>query len=284
MKLGLGTVQFGLDYGVTNAAGELTLAECACIIEYAKSQGLSILDTAASYGTSERRIGQIEVSQSCSVITKLPPLSNSSPTDIVAHVESSLIKLNRKKLDGVLFHREEDIAGEMGKQYYQVIKKLKQDGLIQKIGVSFYSPSVALDVLKKFDIDLIQVPASHLDRRFEKIGVFRQAKQKNIEIHVRSLFLQGLLITDEAHRPNQFKSIPALLNYDKESKQQGYTQLQLALSYLTSLNDIDLAVVGCHTKEQLVDIVSAYHYCLENPKSVTDLSVNDLALINPSYW
>ena len=284
MKLALGTVQFGLDYGVTNTSGQLSAESCSDILALAKKSGLKILATAAAYGESEEKLGKLISSNDFSVISKIPPLSNAAPEDILQHVETSLARLQRSKLEGLLLHDEQDLLGEKAEQYYNQLASLKTQGLVNKIGVSFYTVEAAEVILKRFDIDLIQIPANHLDRRFEKSGILTLAKSKGVEVHARSLFLQGLLAVYSKDRPTKFQGIKELKAFDSQVNNLALTPLQLALSYLTETTDIDYAIVGCLSAKQLEQIVEAYNFCKKFDLETLDLSTDDLSLINPVNW
>lgn len=284
MKLALGTVQFGLDYGVTNTSGKLSDEACQNILTLAEKSGLNTLDTAAAYGESEDKLGYLAISQKFKLISKVPALMNSKPEMIQEYVKNSLSRLKREQLDGVLLHSEQDLLGDFAECYFKQLTELKSKKLAVKIGVSCYSVEAAITILNRFDIDLIQVPASHLDRRFEHSGVLALAKSKGVEVHTRSLFLQGLLVTDSKDRPIKFKNIIELEKYDAQAKKLDLTQLQLAVSYILQTPNIDYAVVGCLTAEQLAQIIDAYNHCLTLDVDIADLSTENMSLINPVNW
>jgi len=284
MKLALGTVQFGLDYGVTNTSGKLTDEDSQNILALAHKFGLNTLDTAAAYGESEERLGHLAISQKFKLISKVPTLLNANPEMIQEYVKSSLSRLKRKQLDGLLLHSELDLLGDSAESYFKQLTLLKSQNLAVKIGVSCYSVEAAMVILNRFDIDLIQIPASHLDRRFEHSGVLALAKSKGVEVHARSLFLQGLLVVDSKGRPSKFKNIKELGVYDAQAKKLGLTPLQLAVSYIIQTKNIDYAVVGCLTAEQLDQIIEAYNHCLTLDVDIEDLSTENISLINPVNW
>lgn len=282
MKIALGTAQFGLDYGVTNSGGQLSDDACLEILTFAEASGITKLDTAVAYGESEDKLGSFLLSQNFTVISKIPELSCADPLLIQQYVKSSLKKLKRKSLEAVLFHSEKNLLGGNADYYYEQLTLLKTKGLVNKVGVSFYTVEAAEIILSKYDIDLIQIPANILDRRFEKRGILRLAKSKGVEVHVRSIFLQGLLATN--NRPEKFKNNEELQRFDAEADRLSLTSMQLALLYLTRISDIDYAVVGCLSAQQLKEIVESYIYCSSSKKELPDLSSNNLSLINPTNW
>ena len=284
VKLALGTVQFGLDYGITNTGGQPDHSNCSEILGVAKTAGIITLDTAAAYGDSEVRLGQLKLSQEFSIISKVPSLAEDDPEMIIQLVKKSLSRLQRTTLAGILLHDENDLLGLSGQYYFEKLVALKLEGLIDKIGVSFYTAEAAEVILNRFDIDLIQIPANILDRRFEFSGILALAKSKNIEVHARSLFLQGLLAATAYDRPKKFRNIKELNVFDSLVKELGISPLQLALAYLIKTPDINYAVVGCVSAEQLRQIVEAYEDCLLMEIELPDISTNNLSLINPSNW
>lgn len=284
MKLAIGTVQFGLDYGVTNTSGKVSLIDCEKILKVAKDAGITTLDTAAAYGTSEETLGKITQSNKFSIVTKVPSLKTHTSSKIIDSMEESSKNLNLSTVHGLLLHDENDLLGELAKENYNQLLLLKKQGKVNKIGISFYSVEAAIQILNSYDIDLIQIPASHLDRRFEHAGIFELAKNKGVEVHVRSLFLQGLLVLGEGERPSAFRQVPELLAYDVEVKKSELTPLQFALLYLIHTPNIDLAVIGCQSSEQLEEIIDAYLSCKELDILLPDVSTENNSLINPVNW
>ena len=284
MRLGLGTVQFGLNYGVTNTAGQPDRDVCEDILCYAKHSGIKILDTAAGYGISESVLGELDISQDFSVVSKVPTLANCSSQYLRQSIENTLIRLKRDSINGILLHNEQDLLESKADDYFEQLLSLKSEGIVNQIGVSFYSVEAANQIINRYDIDLVQIPANHLDRRFENSNVLELAKSKNIEVHSRSLFLQGLLVSREFERPDKFRSFIELKRFDEQVKLLNVTPLQLAMSYLTQTPDIDYAVVGCTSVEQLKEIVDAYDFCEKEKMKLPNLSTLNTALINPVNW
>jgi len=284
MKLALGSVQFGLDYGVTNTSGKVSINECHEILRIAIDSGVSVLDTAADYGCSEQLLGQLEISQKFSMVTKVSSNSLLATGGAEKSIRTSLANLRRESIDVLLLHNELDLLSDNADRNYRQLINLKNSGLVNKIGVSVYSVTAAQKILSRYHIDLIQIPANHLDRRFEHSGVLKQAKKERVEIHARSLFLQGLLAVESSERPVAFQKIPELSVYDQQVKALKLTPLQLALSYITSTPLIDFAVIGCVSVIQLKQILDAYKECVQSSLEMPDISTENTALINPVNW
>lgn len=281
MKLALGTVQFGLDYGVTNTSGQVNQTEVERILDYCRKVGINTLDTAIAYGSSEQVLGQHDLSN-FRIISKPPSLLTG--LCLQDEVKRSLERLRISKLYGLLLHCEDDLLSASSAAFFAQLDALKEQGLVENIGVSFYSSKAARQVITEHPFDIIQIPANHLDSRFAKEGILDLANSKQIEVHARSLFLQGLLITKR--RPAPFSSHPDLTRFDDQAMQLKLSNLELAISYLEQHKHIQKGVVGCLNVEQLREIVQAYQKVQKKSENsaLVDLSSNDERLINPSLW
>ena len=284
MKIALGTVQFGLDYGVTNSSGKVSFDECKSILKTALHNGINTFDTAAAYGNSEKVLGSLELANAQKIITKIPSLENIEKPCLIKTVKESLIKLKRETLSGLLLHREDDLLGHNSDLIYKQLQQLKNEGLVDKIGVSFYSVEAAKIIAKKYSLDIVQLPANILDRRFEQAGVISMFKEQDVEVHVRSLFLQGLLAIPANARPLKFKKQPELLNFDKHALSMGVSSLELSLLYLIKTTEIDFGVVGCVKNSQLLEIIKAYEKINDSDLLLPNIISHDLNLLNPSTW
>ena len=282
MKLSLGTVQFGLDYGITNKNGAVAQNEVGKILELANQNGIRKLDTAIAYGASESVLGKFDLSD-FDVITKIPPMHSSSE-EIDSLVISSLERLNINKLYGIMLHNEDDVFINSS-EHLTSLSALKNQNVVEKVGASFYSPEKAIAAIESGVMDIIQIPANVLDNRFESLGVYEAALQNNVEIHVRSLFLQGLLAVNAFGRPEKFKLHSDLLKFDETCKKLGLTALETALMHLSRKEYISYGVVGCINQEQLKQITEAYRkVTLLGDIEIPNLSSLDDFLLNPSTW
>src|SRR5690606_38310207 len=169
-RIGLGTVQLGKDYGVTNHAGRPSLEEAAQIVQVAAGHGVKVIDTAAVYGKSERVLGQIlRGSQDFRIVTKIPPLRERAITsrqiDLVKSAfERSLHRLDVGKVYGLLVHNPDDLLADGGDWLWEVLCELQEAGRVEKIGVSVYGEAQLEPILDEFEIDLVQLPLNVLDQ------------------------------------------------------------------------------------------------------------------------
>lgn len=285
MKLALGTAQFGLDYGIANQQGQIPSVEVKNILAKAKSGGLDTLDTAISYGNSEACLGEVGVSD-WKVISKLPAIPDECG-DIFEwvsdSVNDSLQRLNVNNLYGLLLHRPQQLLELNGEELFNALEKVKKSGLIQKIGVSIYDPSELDELCSRFPIDIVQAPFNIIDRRMIDSGWMVHLNEKKIELHIRSVFLQGLLLMDSESRPRNFDRWSSLWDkYDAWLEQSNLTSLQACLRYVLSFPEIDKIVIGVDSQNHLEEILKASKGAI--PPLSDSFGVDDMQLLNPACW
>lgn len=285
-RLALGTVQFGLDYGIANEAGRVPLLEVKGILQHAAAQGADTLDTAIAYGDSESCLGQASVA-SWRVVTKLPALPDGCE-DVAAwvgaQIKGSLHRLGVAQLHGVLLHRSEQLLSEQhGQQLLNALLDIQAQGLTRKIGVSIYAPEELNWLIDKMPLDLVQAPLNILDRRLEASGWVRRLKDQGAEVHVRSAFLQGLLLMPAEQRPQKFAHWqPVWSEWSRWLGETGLTPLQACLGYVLGVDGVDKVVVGVDSVRQLNEIFAASDAVLP---SLPDWGrLVDTDLINPARW
>lgn len=278
MRLALGTVQFGLDYGISNHAGEVADAELDAILTLARKLAMDTLDTAQAYGKAEARLGVCNTTD-FRVITKLSP--NIDAADLTVSLESSLKRLARPSVEGLLLHRSQDASPAL----FERLADLQHQGKVGKVGVSVYSPEELTRWLEQgYPLELVQLPANLLDQRFLRAGWLDRLQAMGCEIHVRSLFLQGLLLMQPALRPAYFDAFREPLSR-LDGWQPHRSPLHKALALIPALPQISRFVVGvCHAHE-LAAIASTYahlHPCHDD--DLATLACDEPALINPALW
>ena len=191
-KVVLGTVQFGMKYGISNVSGQTSMNEVESLLKYSSEIGIDTLDTAFGYGDSENVLGNFDLSN-FKVISKFLPEKISGRTMIDQHF-LSLEKLKITKFYAYLAHRASDLIEDSN--IWNNLKDLQQDGKVEKIGASLNETNELYSLIKRNMIpDVIQVPYNYFDRRFESWMV-EMKNMYNTEIHTRSTFLQGLFFTD----------------------------------------------------------------------------------------
>jgi aryl-alcohol dehydrogenase-like predicted oxidoreductase len=285
MKLALGTAQFGFNYGVANTLGKISHNSAEEIIKYCQSAGIKMLDTAISYGESEQCLGSIGV-QDFNIVTKLPHIPDAI-SDIeswmMEEVSASISRLNTKSLYGLMLHRPDQLFERNGEAIVASLKKLKDMGVIEKVGVSVYSPDEFKDLFLMHDFDLVQCPFNLIDRRLVSSGWLKKFKNSGIEVHVRSSFLQGLLLMPRNKIPQNFQTWSSLWDHwHTWLEENAVSPIEACLAYVLSESNIDQIVVGVDSKEQLQQIIGAIETtCLD---TFPDISSLDNRLLNPSNW
>ncbi len=284
-RLALGTVQFGLRYGVANTSGQVSPDEAAAIVAHGREAGLRTLDTAMAYGDSERRLGEIGVTD-WEVVSKIPPVP-ADCADIAAWVDdcvrASLARLGVTTLKGVLLHRAADLAGPQGARLYAAMAALKQRGAVTKIGVSIYGPEELEALDPDYRLDLVQAPFNVVDRRLVVSGSLTRLLRAGTEVHCRSAFLQGLLLMASPTRPPVFQRWQSLWDrWHQWLEEQSLTPLQACLGFVLAQPGIARVVVGVDSLAQFEEILAAARTPSVCPPST--LMSSDLDLIDPSRW
>jgi len=285
MKLALGTVQFGLPYGVANTTGQVEPGAVAAVLEHARLAGIDTLDTAIGYGESEQRLGEAGV-DGWRIISKLPECP-ASCDDVAAwvqdQVQGSLSRLKVARLAGILLHRPSQLLGPKGKALWAALLDLKKGGIVDKAGFSIYEPGELDALWPDFRPDLVQAPYNVLDRRLATSGWLQRMNREGVELHVRSVFLQGLLLMSEHDRPKKFARWSSLwAAWDAWLHEQGLSALQGCLGFAMAEPNISKVIVGVDSVHQLDAIVSSAGTRITHWPEI--LESPDLDLINPSRW
>ena len=285
MRLALGTVQFGMLYGVANKSGQVSQNEAKLMLRIASENGIDTLDTAIAYGESEKCLGEIGV-ENFKLVTKLPSIPDGC-LDISGwiheQVTSSLLRLGVEKLYGLLLHKSEDLLGPDGPELYRALDSLKEKGLVKKIGVSIYSPNELESLKKDFSFDLIQAPFNLIDQRLLHSGWMKKLKDSGVEIHTRSTFLQGLLLMKEIDIPPKFSPWKHLWKkWHDWLAENNVSALQGSLAFVLSFPEIERVVVGADNHHQLMEIINATNNLLN--ADLPHLVSKDENLINPANW
>jgi aryl-alcohol dehydrogenase-like predicted oxidoreductase len=301
-QLALGTVQLGLPYGAANSAGLPDEAEAIAIIRAAVDAGVTTIDTARAYGDSERRIGLACPSGASDVeiVTKLDPLTHvaaDAPTSVAlaaarASLATSRSLLRRERLDTLLLHRAHHRTDWNG-AVWGLLRTERDTGAIGRIGVSVQTPLEAIAALDDADVNHLQLPFNILDGRWHAAGVVdRLATRPEVIVHVRSVFLQGLLagaplsrwpiITglDPAMLIDQLKVLA--VKFERDSIPD------LTLAYVRAQKWIDATVIGLETRAQLSANLALFRKSMltENEQEIIrmNLVLPPERLLDPARW
>jgi aryl-alcohol dehydrogenase-like predicted oxidoreductase len=281
VKLGIGTAQFGMDYGVSNTQGITPAQEVSKILSYANLMNIHYIDTAPAYQQSECILGQqLPVSHKFCLISKCA--GESYPASLTA----SLQRLQQEKIYGLLLHQVQEILSESGQEKFAELTQCKTLGLVEKIGVSVYTPQQVETVLANYPIDIIQVPINLFDQRLLNLDLLKRLKKQQIEIHARSIFLQGLLLMENSKVPAYFQPwVSMLKKYQEFLREQNCSPLVACLNFIKSLGLIDVAIVGVNNLLQLQQIHAAYQQVDQTDYfDYSAFAVNDEGLLDPTQW
>ena len=284
-KIALGTAQFGLPYGISNVNGQVERAEINQIFKQARTAGITMLDTAIAYGNSEENIGATD-SEGFEVVTKLPPLTGAETSIsqwVRSQIENSLTKLKRNSVYGLLLHNPADLLGDDGDELYASLTLLKEEGLVKKIGFSIYTPTELDSLIPTYMPEIVQAPLNVFDRLLETSGWLSRLSKMNVEVHVRSVFLQGLLIQKPNERPANFeKWNQEFVNFDSWIESRHVSPLTACLGHVLSYPEISKVLVGVTSSNELAEIIAATTG--ESQRGPDNLRSSDLELIQPINW
>ena len=286
-KLGLGAVQFGLDYGISPSEGRIPSNEVTYILNYASKKRIDTLDTAPSYGESEKILGSNSVNN-FKIVTKTqniaaPKVSSSDVKLIDKIFMKSLKNLNINSAYGLLVHDVRDLLKFGSEKLYSLLTDLKKEQKIRKLGVSIYDKGQLESILDLYDIDLVQLPLNILDRRLIDSDILTRLKNRGVEIHVRSVFLQGLLLMPKNQIPDKFERWKQTWNIWHEwLADNEISALEASLRYAVAFPEVSKVLVGVESLNQLKEISRAINGVL--PDLPKNLQIDDIDLLNPTNW
>ena len=285
-KLALGTVQFGMDYGI-NSGIKVEQNEVLKIVNLARKSGIKLIDTAQLYGTSEKVLGNVNTVD-FDIVTKSrafeQDIINENEANLVINdLDHSLKLLKQKSLYAFLVHHGEDLLKPGGEMIFNKLQILKEQGLVKKIGFSAYIDNQLIKIIERFDIDIIQLPMNILDNRLINNGLLNKLYSRGIEIHTRSVFLQGLLLMDMDKRPKYFDRWSNLWKFWYEwLTDNKLSPLEASIRYMISKPEISRVLVGVDNKDQLKNIIIASDGNI--PTIPEELTSDDPDLLNPGNW
>ena len=284
MKLGLGTVQFGMDYGINNTRGKVLKEEAFEILKVAWNNGIDMLDTSALYGESEYVIGQFlkENNVPFKIISKLPPCD---ADDIETRLCESLKKLDRDRLFGYLVHHFDFFRGN--RHIWDFLQKAKLQKKVDKLGFSLYYPQeVEYLIRENVEFDMVQVPFSVFDQRFS--GALKVLREMNVEIHVRSVFLQGLVFKNALTMHGIFENFKdKLSSLHSISQDIGIPISALCLNFAVLNEYIDKVIIGIDSLSNLQENINALKYqdrVGDVYNSLLNLKEDNEKIILPFNW
>ncbi|MBF0485506.1 MAG: aldo/keto reductase [Candidatus Omnitrophica bacterium] len=288
-RLVLGTVQLGMPYGIGNETGKPNFDHACRIVHGAFENGITRFDTAQAYGNSEEVLGRVfdkfKLAAKVKVYSKLHSALDLSNEDAVrTAVDGSLCRLKVDQLEGLLLHHEDSVRF-WDKGLGDLLQELVRQGKVKSIGVSFYAPPKALAALDINGIDLIQVPANILDKRFEDAGVFKKSQERGKKVFVRSVFLQGLLLMplDRVPVPMAYAR-PYLEQLEQMAFQMKVSRQELFLGYAEKRWPDSFVLFGAENEAQVTGNVRAF-----SSRKILKIDDNIFRnvpenIVNPMLW
>ena len=284
-KIILGSANFDQIYGIKK--NFIKKSEIKKLFDLALKNKIKTIDTSPLYNKSEKIIGLLNNNR-FKIISKIPkPPKNIKRENIQKwlkqNVMISLKNLKIKKFECLLLHNANSLLCKNGDEIYKGIRNMKINGLTSKIGVSIYDFNVLDKILKKFKFNLIQAPFNILDQRLVEKGWLKKLKKRKIEVHARSIFLQGILLLKHNQLPKKLiKLSKKLMVWENWLKKNKFSSLQVCLSFVLNQRQLDGIVVGYNNTNQLNQILKLKQ--IKNNFSLPNLNIKDKKLIDPREW
>ena len=282
MKLVIGTVQYGMSYGINNTNGIPSDLQISEIFDLSLKNNITYLDTSVSYGNSEERIS-ILADNKFNIITKSNNVKTSG--ELVTSIVSSLSSLKTESVYGFLFHNADNLI--KNHDLWNTLIRFKSEKKVKKIGYSIYSTR-QLDQLLEYGFipDIIQLPFSLLDRKFEKY--LKNLKKLGSEIHVRSVFLQGLYFLDIKNLPKKLLPLKKyLIEIDTICNEFNLSIGELALNFVNENKFIDKIIIGIDSSHQLnqnIQMIKNWKSNSQINKLINKIAVKEEHLLSPVNW
>lgn len=290
MKLSIGTAQLGIEYGIASNNARVSNSEARKILSFASKNGIQNLDTAPTYGEVEKFIGRYdEFKNEFQISSKTINFSNLEiDKNDISRLEAvffkSLENLKLPKINCLLVHHGKDLLKPGGEKIFHKLREFKNAGKVKKIGASVYSKLETVELLKRYELDVLQVPISIADQRLLKNNFLMSIQQSGIEIHARSIFLQGALLMPTDMLPPHLSVSSAMFKLlQADADKANISTLDACICFIKSLGFISHAVIGTHSVKQLAQIIhsSNQEHSLQN---YSKYCINDENVVNPSLW
>lgn len=284
-KIIIGSANFNQEYGIKK--NFIKKNEIKKVFHLAHKNAIKTIDTSPLYKESEKIIGSLNYNR-FKIISKIPNPPKNIKKENIEHwlklnVATSLKNLKIKKFECLLIHNANSLLSKNGNEIYQGIKKMKVNGLTNKIGVSIYDFNILNRILKKFKFNLIQAPFNILDQRLVKEGWLKKLKKRRIDVHVRSIFLQGILLLKHNELPKKLKKLnKKFMLWEKWLKKNKFNPLQVCLEFVLKQRQLDGIVIGCNNTNQLNQILKSKK--IENDFLLPNLDIKNKKLIDPRKW
>lgn len=284
VQLALGTVQFGLAYGIAGRGEAVPDDEARAILEDAAARGVRTLDTAADYGDIESRLSRLAAGLPLEIVSKVPAIPLELAPAAAADFAVRMAQRSRERLGpllrGLMLHRSTDLVGERGDAVWPALQAwARADGV--RLGASCYDPADSDELARRHGIALTQVPGNAFDQRIADADAHAPLRQ--VEVHLRSAFLQGLLLMPQDDAKRRLPAAAAALErWHADCARRGTPPLLSALAIVKSFSLVTHVVVGVDRLAQWIDIAEAWERA--RPVHAPELACQEPEVIDPRLW
>lgn len=287
-KITIGTAAFGIPYGINKNKNAVTSKEIKKIISLARKNYIHSYDTSPSYGISENILGKelydIDIVSSKILKIKKNKITKDDILKIDECFETTRLNLKKNNLDILYIHHPEDLIAEGSEYLYEWLNNKKLENKINKIGISVFFEKDLECIISKYKIDTVQIPLNLFDQRFLNSGLIDDLYSKNIDINVRSIFLQGLLMKEFDSLPPYFRNFTKEFNQLKKiSKEYNQSIMNIALLFVLNIKKINKLIIGVKIEQQLQEIIDIFKINIYL-KNTDILSSSNINLIYPTLW
>lgn len=289
MKLGLGSAQLGMPYGIAGnriAGNKILITE---VLQLAATHHMTLIDTAPAYGNSQVLLRDCLPKQTTFQFISKMTLPEAGERFSVASLEEQLqtifLQLGTSTLYALLIHNPQTLLTAEGKKAWDFLTQIKTQKNIQKLGVSVYTAAEIDACLAEWAIDIVQLPFNILDQRLLISGHLELLHDKNIEVHARSIFLQGLLLMDIDHIPAHLSCLkPFVSAVDHAAQAHHMSRLNFVLQFALQQSTLNKLIIGVNSKEELSAIINAATGAAYGLNNTNILACSNNNLIDPRLW
>ncbi len=286
-RLILGTANFCDSYGIMNK--KMCQSEIIKILKYCLKNNINSFDTAPAYGQYVDLVGNFLKKKKINLISKTPIIFDENKIDelIGQSIKKTLNCFTIESIETLLIHNVKNFTKMKPEISVKTLINLKNEGKVKKIGVSIYDAKEFEIVCDFFIPDVVQLPINILDQRVIKNGLLEKIKKKDCEVHARSIFLQGLLLSDYSKIPKKLSALKqSLLLIDEICERNSLKRLKLFLEFIFSIKEIDAVVFGVESKNNLVEIYNEItNFKQSNNKIKYDIfSINNSKILDARNW
>ena len=290
MKAVIGTASIGMNYGISNQNNKFSKRNSEKLLSYCIKNKLSYFETSGSYGYAEDLLIKFSNKNNLKIIYKIPPISSETINDndlskIYINLNRTIKKFKKNSLKDLFLHSYSDLEKKGSEKLFNLLLNFKKNTQVQNIGVSLYDRNQVDSVLQNYDFDTIQIPFNILDNNFTKTNYLKKIKKRNIKIHARSIFLQGLLLMDPVKINPFFDKIkPNLLSFNRYASKRNISKSSLCFNFVNSIKEIDKLIIGINNISHIDEILKNLKLKKKYYRNINFNKNIDEKYTNPNKW